>query len=392
MTDSLEILLRGVEDTIGDLKEKLDSGRKLRIKAGFDPTAPDLHLGHVVLLRKLRHFQDAGHVIQFLIGDFTSMIGDPTGRNETRPPLTREQIMENAETYQAQVFKILDLEKTEVVFNSKWLDKLGAQGILQLASQRTIARMLEREDFKQRFEKGIEITLVEMLYPLLQGYDSVALKSDVELGGTDQRFNLLMGRLLQERYGQEPQVIVMLPLIEGLDGVRKMSKSYGNAIGIMELPDQIFGKLMSIPDELIWRYMLLLTDIPAEEIEAMRTAGGNPRDAKIRLGREVVRMLHDDTAADGAVKYFESVIARKEAPEEMPEIALESGEDLPSILFRAGSFGSKGEARRLISQGGVKIQEDDEWRKIDSVEDLSGAENVLKLGKKGKFLRVTTAR
>ncbi len=380
--------MRGVEDLIGDLDGKLAEKRPLRVKAGFDPTAPDLHLGHAVLLRKLRQFQDLGHIVHFLIGDFTAMIGDPSGRNETRPALSREQIARNAQTYKDQVFKILDPAKTEVVFNSSWLEPLGAAGMLKLAGQRTVARMLERDDFKTRFKAGVDITITEFLYPLMQGYDSVELRSDVELGGGDQRFNLLMGRFLQERYDQPPQVIMMLPLIEGLDGVRKMSKSYGNAIGLLEPSDQIFGKIMSIPDDLIWRYMLLLTTMSEEEIESLRMSGGNPRDAKVRLAKEVVMMLHGDAAGCEAVSRFEAIFRRKEAPEEMPEIARGAGEDLSALLTRAGMAASKSEARRLIGQGGVRVADGDDWRKVADIAEISVSPAVLKIGKKGKFLRV----
>lgn len=380
-------LLRGVEETIGDLSAKFSLGRPLRVKAGFDPTAPDLHLGHCVLLRKLRHFQDAGHRIDFLIGDFTAMIGDPSGRNETRPPLSREEVAANAKTYTDQAFRILDPAKTNIVFNSTWLEALGAHGILRLSAQRTVARMLERDDFKKRFAAGEEITVMEFLYPLLQGYDSVALKSDVELGGTDQRFNLLMGRMLQERDGQEPQVILMLPLIEGLDGVRKMSKSYGNAVGILESPKEIFGKIMSIPDGLIGRYMLLLTGIEEEEIATL--TGSNPRDAKARLAREVVAMLHDVAAADRAVDEFNAIFRDKSVPVEMPEHRAGPDDDLPTILAAAGMAASKGEARRLIAQGGLKINRGGAWEKVASLEECRGeSAAVLKVGKKGKFLRL----
>ncbi len=388
MTDTKTLLMRGVEGVIGDLDAKLALGRPLRIKAGFDPTAPDLHLGHTVLLRKLRHFQECGHQVFFLIGDFTAMIGDPSGRNETRPALTKDQVLANAETYKSQVFKILDPEKTEVVFNSSWIEPLGAAGMLKLAGKRTVARMLERDDFKERFKQGIEISITEFLYPLLQGFDSVALKADVELGGSDQRFNLLMGRTLQEREGQEPQVILMTPLIEGLDGVRKMSKSYGNAIGIMEPPDQVFGKMMSIPDDLIWRYMLLLTDIPEEEIESMRLAGGNPRDAKARLAEAVTGMLHGAEAGKKAAENFDAIFRRKAAPDEMPGIDRRDGEDLPSILVRAGLLASKGEARRLIEGGGVRREAGAEWVKVVSIAEVPPGSAILKIGKKGKFLKL----
>ncbi|PIU46607.1 MAG: tyrosine--tRNA ligase [Candidatus Hydrogenedentes bacterium CG07_land_8_20_14_0_80_42_17] len=387
IANAKKILLRGVDEVIGDLDSKLKEGRPLRIKAGFDPTAPDLHLGHTVLLRKLRQFQDLGHKVFFLIGDFTAMIGDPSGRNETRPPLTREAVLVNAQTYKDQVFKILDPLKTEVVFNSSWLEPLGAAGILKLASYRTVARMLERDDFKERFKNNIEITITEFLYPLLQGYDSVALNADVEIGGSDQRFNLLMGRKLQEIENQPPQVVVMLPLIEGLDGVRKMSKSYGNAIGILENPDNIFGKIMSIPDSLIWRYMILLTSISEDEIEEMKNSAINPRDAKARLAAEIVSMLHDRSAAENASIRFDSIFKRKEKPEEISEIIPLQGEDLPSLLLRAKTVSSKSEARRLIEQGGVRVENDSGWTKITATYSFKRGD-VLKVGKKGQFLRI----
>ncbi|RMH58417.1 MAG: tyrosine--tRNA ligase [Candidatus Hydrogenedentota bacterium] len=383
------ILLRGVEESIGDLEEKLRLGRPLRVKAGFDPTAPDLHLGHLVLLRKLRHFQDAGHRVQFLIGDFTAMIGDPSGRNETRPPLSREQIEENARTYCDQVFRILDESKTDVVFNSEWLEKLGASGLLRLAGQRSVARMLERDDFKKRFEQNQEITIAEFLYPLLQGYDSVALESDVELGGTDQRFNLLMGRLLQERYGQAPQVILMLPLIEGLDGVRKMSKSYGNAVGVTEPPEEIFGKLMSIPDELTARYLILLTDVDEDEVEQM-VREGHPRDVKARLAWEVVAQLYDSGKADAARGYFDRVFREKAVPEGIEERVWDGNSDLASVLAEAGCVSSKSEARRLIAQGGIRVRRGESWRKVTAIEEVFDGEPeaILRIGKRGRFLRV----
>lgn len=387
--DAMKILMRGVEDAIGDLEAKLKEGRPLRIKAGFDPTAPDLHVGHCVLLRKLRQFQDLGHKVLFLIGDFTAMIGDPSGRNETRPALTREQVMANARTYQDQVFRILDKEKTEVVFNSSWLEKLGAAGMFKLAARETVARMLERDDFKMRFTEHKPITIVEFLYPLMQGWDSVALGADVEIGGRDQRFNLLMGRQLQEQEGQPPQVVLMLPLIEGLDGKRKMSKSYGNAIGILEPPSEVFGKIMSIPDELIWRYMLLLTDIDEEEILRMERHGGNPRDAKARLAAAIVEMLHGPGSGSKALAEFDRVFKNKEIPDDMPELTLQAGEDLISLIARAGMTDSKGEARRLLNQNGVKAQSGSEWLKVASLDDIKSWPAVLKIGKKGKFLRLT---
>lgn len=387
-TDALTLLMRGADGVIGDLEARLALGRPLRVKAGFDPTAPDLHLGHAVLLRKLRHFQELGHHVLFLIGDFTAMIGDPSGRNEMRPPLSREQVLENAKTYTDQAFRILDRSRTEIVFNSTWLEALGASGIFRLAARQTVARMLERDDFKKRFAEQKPISIVEFLYPLMQGWDSVALRSDVELGGTDQRFNLLMGRMLQEGEGQAPQVVLMMPLIEGLDGVRKMSKSYGNAIGILEPPREIFGKLMSIPDVLIPRYLQLLTDVPEAEIAALTAPGVNPRDAKARLATEVVAMLHGREAGDAARAEFEALFARKEAPAEMPEIARVSGEDLPGMLVRAGMAGSKGEGRRLIEGGGLKRQEGSAWIKVTKMADLPTGPVILKVGKQGKFLRL----
>ncbi len=387
-SDAMNLLLRGADGVIGDLEARLKAGKPLRVKAGFDPTAPDLHLGHTVLLRKLRHFQQLGHHVLFLIGDFTAMIGDPSGRNETRPALTADQVKANARTYTDQVFRILDREKTEIVFNSSWLEPLGAAGMFRLAARQTVARMLERDDFKKRFAEQKPISIVEFLYPLMQGWDSVALKSDVELGGTDQRFNLLMGRTLQEEEGQPPQVVLMMPLIEGLDGVRKMSKSYGNSIGILEPPKEIFGKLMSIPDSLIARYLLLLTDTPEPEIAALTAPGLNPRDAKARLATEVVAMLYGRESGDAAKAEFEALFTRKEAPTEMPEVTRVDGEDLPALLVRAGMAASKGEARRLIEGGGLKRQQGETWVKVAAIGELPAGPIVLKVGKQGRYLRL----
>jgi len=345
--EQIALIERGTVDLIsrGDLEKKLtrsrETGKPLRIKAGFDPTAPDLHLGHTVLLQKLRHFQQLGHRVYFLIGDFTGLIGDPTGKSDTRPRLTREDVEKNAETYKEQVFKILDPLKTEVVFNSAWLGELSSAEMIRLASRLTVARMLEREDFKQRFENNRPISIHEFLYPLIQGYDSVAMKADVEIGGTDQLFNLLVGRDLQRSHGQEPQVVLTLPLLEGLDGVNKMSKSLGNYIGITESPDNIFGKVMSLSDELMFRYYDLLSDLSVDEIAALREEmnGGkvHPKEVKMRLARELTARFHDRQAAELAARQFDQVFKKHELPDDIPECRLEVAEDviwLPKLLWR----------------------------------------------------------
>ncbi|MGB5009406.1 MAG: tyrosine--tRNA ligase, partial [Candidatus Dechloromonas phosphoritropha] len=324
---SLRVIKRGCDELLVDaeLIARLKSGRPLRIKAGFDPTAPDLHLGHTVLINKLRHFQDLGHHIMFLIGDFTGLIGDPTGKNVTRPPLAREQILENAKTYKEQVFKILDPERTEIFFNSAWFDDLGAAGMIRLAAQHTVARMLERDDFAKRYAGGLPIAIHEFLYPLCQGYDSVAMRADVELGGTDQKFNLLVGRELQKHYGQVPQCVLTMPLLEGLDGVNKMSKSMGNYIGINEAPREIFGKVMSISDELMWRYFDLLSFRDSLEIEILKAevvAGRNPRDVKVMLAQELVARFHTEQAAEDALMEFEARFRQGVLPDDMPEMLL----------------------------------------------------------------------
>ncbi|MBL8441085.1 MAG: tyrosine--tRNA ligase, partial [Betaproteobacteria bacterium] len=360
--DCLLQIKRGSDELLveAELVERLKSGRPLRVKAGFDPTAPDLHLGHTVLLNKLRHFQDLGHHVIFLIGDFTAMIGDPTGKNATRPPLSSEQVLENARTYQDQVFKILDPEKTEVGFNSAWFDALGAAGMIRLAAQHTVARMLERDDFAKRYGAGQPIALHEFLYPLCQGYDSVALRSDIEIGGTDQKFNLLVGRELQKHYGQPPQCVLMLPLLEGLDGVNKMSKSLGNYVGISEPPREIFGKIMSVSDELMWRYYDLLSFLPQGEITTMKAeveGGRNPRDVKVLLAQELVARFHDRRAADDALADFEARFRQGALPDEMPEFTFAGdGKDFPVVqmLKLAGLTASTSEALRMIDQGGVR--------------------------------------
>ncbi len=359
----LAVIKKGVDEILleQELVEKLKLNRPLRIKAGFDPTAPDLHLGHVVLLTKMRQLQDLGHHIMFLIGDFTGMIGDPTGKNATRPPLTPEQIKINAETYTKQVFKVLDPNKTEICFNSKWLNELGAAGMLKLAASQTVARMLERDDFSKRFKNNQSISIHEFMYPLLQGYDSVAMQADIELGGTDQRFNLLMGRELQKQYGQSTQVLIMLPLLVGLDGVNKMSKSLGNYIGIAESPTEIFGKVMSVSDELMWSYFDLVSLLNTDEIELLKQQvqnGENPRNIKVKLAMELVARFHDQSAAAMALADFETKFKRNEIPTdlELQELLLESSTiGLGVLLKQAGLVASTSEGARMIEQGGVKI-------------------------------------
>jgi tyrosyl-tRNA synthetase len=365
------------------------SGKPLRIKLGLDPTAPDLHLGHTVVLNKMRQLQDLGHTVIFLIGDFTAMIGDPSGRNSTRPPLTREQIEENARTYFNQASLVLDPERTEIRYNSEWSDPLGARGMIQLASRYTVARMMERDDFDKRFRGGVPISVHEFLYPLMQGYDSVALQSDIELGGTDQKFNLLVGRELQREYGQEPQCILTMPLLEGLDGVDKMSKSKGNYVGISESPDDMFGKLMSISDELMWRYFELLSFKSLRDIEALRTecqAGRNPRDAKVMLAQEIITRFHSATAAERALQNFEARFREGAIPDDIPEIAL-SGAPLviTAVLKQAGLVPSGTEAVRNIEQGGVKV---DGARVEDRALKLTPGTYVVQVGKR-RFARVT---
>lgn len=360
--EQLALIQRGADEILveAELVAKLKRGQPLRIKAGFDPTAPDLHLGHTVLINKLRQFQDLGHQVIFLIGDFTGMIGDPSGKSVTRPPLTREQVLENAETYKSQVFKILDPAKTEVAFNSTWMDQLTPADFIRLASQYTVARMLERDDFSKRYASNQPIAIHEFLYPLVQGYDSVALKADVELGGTDQKFNLLMGRELQRAYGQEAQVILTMPLLEGLDGVKKMSKSLGNYIGIQEAPGVMYSKLVSIPDTLMWRYFELLSFRSLDEIDSFRKdveAGANPRDIKIKLAEEIVARFHGEEAAASAHKSAGNRLKDGELPEDLPEIELSSPEDMPvaSVLNKAGLVKNAAAARDLLGAGSVKV-------------------------------------
>jgi tyrosyl-tRNA synthetase len=386
----LELIKRGSDELLveAELVGKLQTGRSLRIKAGFDPTAPDLHLGHTVLINKLRHFQDAGHHIMFLIGDFTGLIGDPTGKNATRPPLSKEQILQNAQTYREQVFRILDPDKTEVCFNSAWFDSLGAAGMIKLAAQHTVARMLERDDFSKRYASNQPIAIHEFLYPLCQGYDSVAMKADVELGGTDQKFNLLVGRELQKHYGQSPQCILMMPLLEGLDGVNKMSKSLGNYIGIAEPPQEIFGKLMSISDDLMWRYFNLLSFLTSGEIANLKQAvadGRNPRDIKVILAQELVERFHSKRDARQALEDFQARFQRGALPEEMLEISVAAA-SIPQVLKQAGLVSSTSEALRLIEGGGVRIDGDKISDKTLALK--AGITVVMQVGKR-KFARVS---
>lgn len=392
INQALAIIKRGSEELLveQELIDKLKKGQPLRIKAGFDPTAPDLHLGHTVLINKLRHFQDLGHHVLFLIGDFTGMIGDPTGKSATRPPLTKEQVAENAKSYAAQVFKILDIDKTEVVFNSTWLTDLGAAGMLKLASSLTVARMLERDDFSKRFKSNQPIAIHEFMYPLLQGYDSVALKADVELGGTDQKFNLLMGRELQKHMGQSQQCVLTMPLLEGLDGVNKMSKSLGNYIGINELPEIIFAKLMSISDDLMWRYIELLSFESLETIDSWKSAvkaGENPRNIKVRFSQEIVARFHSQAAAEGALIDFQTR-AKGGVPDDVPEkrIAIDSQSiGIASLLKLAGLVESTSEAIRAIQQGGVKL--DSEKVTDKNLQLAKGSTVVAQVGKR-KFAKI----
>jgi tyrosyl-tRNA synthetase len=397
MTDvqtALNLIKRGADELLieAELVDRLKSGRPLRVKAGFDPTAPDLHLGHTVLINKLRHFQELGHHVMFLIGDFTGMIGDPTGRNATRPPLSREQILENAKTYREQVFKILDPEKTEVCFNSTWFEPIGAAGMIKLAALHTVARMLERDDFAKRYACNQPIAIHEFLYPLCQGYDSVAMRADVELGGTDQKFNLLVGRELQKHYGQAPQCILTMPLLEGLDGVNKMSKSYGNYVGINEPPKEIFGKLMSISDDLMWRFYELLSFRSSEEIARFREeiAGGrNPRDVKVLLAQEIVERFHSRRAAEEALADFDARFRQGAIPEDIEEVAIACGPEgigIAQVLKQAGLTGSTSEALRMVEQGGVRL--DGEKVSDRALVLRAGTTVVLQVGKR-KFARVS---
>lgn len=390
--EQLVLIKRGAEEILveSELVAKLERGQPLRIKAGFDPTAPDLHLGHTVLINKLRQFQELGHQVVFLIGDFTGMIGDPSGKNATRPPLTREQVLENAETYKAQVFKILDPARTEVAFNSTWMDQLSPADFIRLASQYTVARMLERDDFHKRYTGSQPIAIHEFLYPLVQGYDSVALRADVELGGTDQKFNLLMGRELQRAYGQESQVILTMPLLEGLDGVKKMSKSLGNYVGIQEAPGVMYNKLVSLPDSLMWRYFELLSFRPMGEIEEFRRDvehGANPRDIKIKLAEEIVARFHGEEAAATAHRSAGNRLKDGELPEDLPEVLLESDVDLPisAVLNRAGLVRNAAAARDMLGAGSVKV--DGEVADRDFIFAV-GKTHICQAGKKA-FARIT---
>ncbi len=390
----LETIRRGCDELLveAELVEKLKKGVPLRIKAGFDPTAPDLHLGHTVLINKLRQLQDLGHHILFLIGDFTGMIGDPTGKNTTRPPLTRAEVAKNAVTYTDQVFKILDRSKTEVCFNSTWMDKMSSADMIKLAASHTVARMLERDDFSKRYKGNQPIALHEFLYPLVQGYDSVAMQADMELGGTDQKFNLLMGRELQKHYGQPSQCILTMPLLEGLDGVNKMSKSLGNTVGINDLPNEIFGKLMSVSDDLMWRYIELLSFLSLSEINQQKQevkSGANPRDVKVRFAQEIVARFHNTAAADAALADFEARFKQGGVPDDIPEVTLTAphGMALVQVLKQAGLTSSTTEATRMIDQGGVKI---DGAKVSDKALKLLPGTHVIQVGKR-KFSRVTVA-
>ncbi|HEX8456113.1 MAG TPA: tyrosine--tRNA ligase [Pyrinomonadaceae bacterium] len=396
--EQLDFLRKGAVDLIGEnqLRDKLErsaqTGAPLRVKYGADPTAPDIHLGHTVVIRKLRAFQELGHTAIFLIGDFTGLIGDPSGKNTTRPQLTREEINANAETYKAQIFKLLDPEKTVIDFNSRWMDALGADGFVRLAAHTTVRQILERDDFQKRLAEERPIALHELLYPLVQGYDSVALEADVELGGTDQKFNMLVGRNLQREYGQEPQVVITMPLLEGTDGVQKMSKSYGNYIGINEPAPEMFGKVMSVSDSLMWRYYELLTDLRAEEINSLRAsaeAGArNPRDLKVELAKRIISDFHSPTDADAAEAEFNRIFKRKEIPDEVEERAVAAGLwKLPRLLVETTLAASMSEARRLVEQGGVRIDGERQARLEDEITLNADQTLLLQVGKR-RFLRV----
>ena len=388
LQESLPLIRRGAEEILREeeLEKKLAEGRPLRIKAGFDPTAPDLHLGHTVLLNKLKQFQDLGHEAIFLIGDFTGMIGDPAGKNVTRKPLTREEVVENGKTYEQQIYKILDPEKTQIKFNSTWMDAMSPAELIQVAAKHTVARMLEREDFNTRYKTGQPIAIHEFLYPLIQGYDSVALKADVELGGTDQKFNLLVGRQLQESYGQKPQVVLTMPLLEGLDGVQKMSKSLGNYIGIAEPFDEMFGKIMSISDDLMWRYLELLSFTSMAEIAQWKKAceaGSNPRDVKVRFGQEIVQRFHGATAARQALENFEARFKQGLIPEDLPEQVLavpQGGYPIAALLKDLGLTASTSESNRMIQQGGVKL--DGERVSDQKLLVQAGGTHIAQVGKR----------
>jgi tyrosyl-tRNA synthetase len=396
LDEQLAFLAKGTVDLIekNDLKAKLQRGKPLTVKVGFDPTAPDIHLGHTVVMRKMRHFQQLGHRVIFLIGDFTGMIGDPTGKKATRPPLTKEQILQNAETYKQQVFKILDPVETEVRFNSEWLSALGAEGVVRLAAKYTLARILERDDFRKRFDAHQPIAVHELLYPLAQGYDSVALNCDVEMGGTDQLFNLLVGRDLMREYGQEPQVVITMPLLEGLDGIEKMSKSLGNYIGINEPPQEIFGKVMSISDSLMWKYYLLCTDLTPSQIAEKRSSVESgtlhPMDAKRELAKSIIRDFHDAEAAEAAEAEFRRIFSEKQVPEDIEEVTLAASAEaqlLSKVLVAAKLAESNKDAQRLIAQGGVLVDDVKAEGIKQALDATAGKSYVLKAGKR-RFARV----
>ena len=385
--ESLAIIKRGAEEILveDELVKKLESGKPLKIKAGFDPTAPDLHLGHTVLINKLRQFQELGHEVLFLIGDFTGMIGDPTGKSATRPPLTEEQVAANAETYTQQVFKILDKDKTKIVFNSEWMSKMGAAGMIKLAGQQTVARMLERDDFKKRYKAEQSISIHEFLYPLVQGYDSVAMEADIELGGTDQKFNLLMGRELQKHYGQDPQTVIMMPLLEGLDGFNKMSKSLNNYIGITDAPGEIFSKIVSMPDSLIWRYYELLSFRSLSSIDNLMQEmedGRNPKEIKIELAKELITRFHGEEAAVNADKSAGNIIKEGELPEDTPEMEVELGDqqDIPvsAIINKTNLAQNSAQAKDMLTHGRVKV----DWKVVDAKHRLAAGDYIIQAGKK----------
>lgn len=390
--EAMELIKRGAAELIPEdvLLKRLGEGRPLRVKAGFDPTAPDLHLGHTVLLNKLKQFQDLGHRALFLIGDFTGMIGDPTGKSATRKPLTREEVLENAKSYQEQIFKILDPAKTDVLFNSEWMNAMAPSDLIALAAKHTVARMLEREDFNNRYKTGQPIAIHEFLYPLIQGYDSVAMRADVELGGTDQKFNLLVGRQLQEAYGQAPQVVLTMPILEGLDGVQKMSKSLGNYVGITDAPDEMFGKLMSVSDELMWRYMELLSAESMANIGAWRKTcqdGANPRDYKVKFAQEMITRFHDRVSAEKALENFEARFKQGLVPDDLVEVTLDTpmeGYPIANLLKDLTLTASTSESIRMIKQGGVKI--DGEKVEDGKISLQKGAEGVIQVGKR-KFAK-----
>lgn len=393
VAEALALITRGVDEVLveQELKDKLSEQRQLTVKAGFDPTAPDLHLGHTVLINKLRIFQELGHKVVFLIGDFTGMIGDPTGKNVTRKPLSREDVLANAETYKEQVFKILDAEKTEVRFNSEWMNQLGAAGMIKLASRQTVARMLERDDFKKRYQGGQPIAIHEFIYPLVQGWDSVELRADIEMGGTDQRFNLLMGRELQKEEGQRPQTVITVPLLEGLDGVQKMSKSLGNYVGITDAPNDMFGKIMSISDELMWKYFDLLSFRSVVELTELKQRvanGANPRDAKVALAKELIARFHSEADAQAAEQDFIQRFQKNAIPDEMPEVSFTFAEDergLANVLKEAGLVVSTSEAMRMVKQNAVRI---DGEKISDARITLPLGTAVYQVGKR-KFARIT---